>query len=311
MGFSILVLCHAEPLSRWRAALTQALPSDRLCFELAGVAPREVNVVISDLPPKGIWRDFTQLRFIQSLWVGVDRWLDDPSLPRHVPIARMVDPSMVAGMTESVVAHVLHAHLCHDVMRRQQAHKIWRELFNPTAAERSVGIMGMGSLGSTAARALVSLGFRVNGWSRREKSLAGVRCFAGKERLAEFLQLSEIVVCLLPLTDETRGIADASLFAAMPPQSVFIGLGRGAQIVERDLLDALAAGRLRHAILDVFPNEPLPPEHAFWTHEHVTVSPHCASMASVTTGARFIAQNIERLRRGEEPLGLVDRVAGY
>jgi glyoxylate/hydroxypyruvate reductase A len=214
-------------------------------------------------------------------------------------------------MTETVLAHVLHVHLQHDDMRRQQSAQHWEEFYNPVAVKRSVGILGLGSLGAVTARALANLGFRVSGWSRRAKSIDGVRCYAGAENLGEFLAASEIFVCLLPLTRATRGIANAEFFQCMRPGSVFINLGRGAHVVERDLLQALDQGHLRHAILDVFENEPLPREHRFWTHPRVTVSPHSASMANPDSASEFVAENLRRLREGESLLGIVDRAAEY
>jgi glyoxylate/hydroxypyruvate reductase len=311
MSFNILVLCTVEPAERWREPLRRALPDDDLYFDAAEVASEQVDIVISDSPPQGVWRQFSRLRMIQSLWMGVDRWLDDASLPANVPVTRMIDPGMVTAMTETVLAHVLHAHLRHDVMRRQQTQQRWRELFNPVAAQRSVGIMGLGNLGTAAGRALAALNFQMQGWSRTRKDLPDVRCFAGESELAAFLAASEIVVCLLPLTTATRGIANAEFFGRMREHSVFVSLGRGPQVVEAALLAALEAGRVRHAILDVFMEEPLPPAHPFWTHPRVTVTPHCASMAQPESGAQFVAENINRLRAGEALLGVVDPVAGY
>jgi glyoxylate/hydroxypyruvate reductase A len=308
---NLLLLCRAEPLSRWQQPLTQRLPHDRLIVEATHSAPGSIDVVIADSPPQGIWKQFPNLKLIQSLWMGVDRWLHDPSLPAHVPIARMIDPNMVTAMTETVVAHVLHVHLHHDDMRRQQSERRWEEFYNPVAAKRSVGILGLGSLGAAAARALTDLGFRVSGWSRRPKSLDAVRCYAGAEQLGDFLAVSEILVCLLPLTRATRGIANAGFFRQMPSGAVFINVGRGAHVVEADLLHALDSGHLRHAILDVFEQEPLPREHRFWTHSRVTVSPHSASMANPESASDFVAENLRRLRVGEPLLGIVDRAEEY
>lgn len=308
---NLLLLCRAEPLSRWQQPLTQRLQHDRLIVDAAQCAPESIDAVIADSPPQGIWQQFPNLRLIQSLWMGVDRWLNDPSLPAHVPVARMIDPDMVTAMTETVLAHVLHVHLRHDDMRRQQSEGHWEEIYNPVAAKRTVGIMGLGSLGTVASRALTNLGFAVSGWSRRPKILDGVRCYAGTEQLAEFLAANEILVCLLPLTRATRGIVNAEFLRRMRPGSVFINLGRGAHVVESDLLQALDHGHLRHAILDVFEHEPLPREHRFWTHPRVSVSPHSASMANPESASDFVAENLRRLRAGQPLLGIVDRAAEY
>jgi glyoxylate/hydroxypyruvate reductase len=305
---SVLLLCRAEPLERWHDAIVQALPSERVYTRAQDTNAAQIEVVIADAPPRESLGRFANLRLIQSLWMGVDGWLNDATVPTSVPLARMLDPSMVTAMIESATAHVLHAHLHHDDMRRQQSERTWREFFNPLARERRVGILGMGNLGAAVARALTRLGFRVNAWSRAQKPIDGVRWFG---TLDEFLSASEIVVCLLPLTGATRGIANAKFFAAMRADSVFINLGRGAHVIEDDLLAALDRGKPRHAILDVFANEPLPSEHAFWSHPRITVTPHSASMANPVTAAAFVAENVRRLRAGEALLGAVDRDAGY
>ncbi len=308
---NLLLLCRAEPLSRWQQPLAQRLQRDHLSVDLARCASDTIDVVIADSPPQGVWKQFPNLKLIQSLWMGVDRWLHDPSLPPDVPIARMIDPDMVTAMIETVIAHVMHVHLHHDDMRRQQSERRWEEFYNPVAAKRSVGILGLGTLGSAVARALHALGFQVHGWSRTPKSLAHARCYAGAQQLGEFLAESEIVVCLLPLTSLTRGIANTSFFRQMRAGSVFINVGRGAHVVEADLLAALDAGHLRHAVLDVFEQEPLPRAHRFWSHPRVTVTPHSASMANPETASDFVAENLRRLRAAEPLLGLVDRAAQY
>lgn len=311
MTFNILVQCRVEPVSRWQGLLPALLPEDRFHFDPAALGLDGADVLIADLPPKNMAAQSSNLKLIQSLWMGVDRWLGEDALPADVPIARMIDPSMVASMTESVLAHVLHAHLHHDDMRRQQSEGKWDEFYIAPAASRSVGVMGLGALGGAAVQALRQVGFRVHGWSRTEKNIEGVQCHHGDQALPAFLAASEILACLLPLTPATTNLMNAKRFAQMRPGSVFISLGRGKQVVEQDLLHALDNGHLRHAIMDVFEHEPLAPDSVFWHHPRITVTPHCAAFANPDTAAQFIADNVNRLRRGEALLGVVDRTARY
>jgi glyoxylate/hydroxypyruvate reductase len=172
-------------------------------------------------------------------------------------------------------------------------------------------VLGLGELGGDAARKLKALGFDVAGWSRRPRPLPGIAGFAGRDQLARFLARSEILVCLLPLTGDTRGILDARAFAALPKGATVINLARGALIVERDLLAALDRGRLAGAVLDVFEIEPLPADHPYWRHPRVTITPHVAAVSDPRSVAPVIAANIRRFRAGEPVHDLVDLAAGY
>ena len=166
-------------------------------------------------------------------------------------------------------------------------------------------------LGADAARVLTGHGFNVRGWSRTEKEIEGVETFAGEAGLAAFLERTEILVCLLPLTPETEGILGARLFARLPKGARLVNLARGRHLVEQDLLDALDSGHLAHATLDVFREEPLPKEHPFWRHPRVTITPHSASYSLPESGADMVAENIRRQRAGEPLLHVVDRARGY
>ncbi|HVL34988.1 MAG TPA: glyoxylate/hydroxypyruvate reductase A [Burkholderiales bacterium] len=300
----ILFASTSEPLEAWRPLLAQALPHDELVLE----PDPSVEVALVAKPPAGTLSRLRGAKLIQSLWMGVDGLLADPELPRGVPLARLVDPGMVAAMTESVLAHVLdwHRHLYR--YREQQRAATWRALEQRLAADRTVGILGLGALGAAAARGLAALGFRVAGWSRRPKAIPGVHCTT---RLEELLPISDALVCLLPLTSATRGILDARAFSRMPAGGCLINLARGAHVVVPDLLAALASGHLAHAYLDVFEREPLPPADPLWSHPGVTITPHIAALTEPRTALPKVVANIERVRRGETPLDLVDRQAGY
>ena len=304
------VSSEVEP-ERWLPPLERALPQMRFQAWPDVADPTSIDVALVAAPPAGVLGRFPNLRFIQSLWMGVDGLLADPTLPRAVPLARLIDPGMVAAMSETVLARVLdwHRHLYR--YRVQQASREWKPLKQFMAADRTVGILGLGALGADAAAKLVTLGFRVCGWSRREKTIPGIKAFFGHDGLEAMLKRSEALVCLLPLTAETRGLLDARRLALLPQGGCLINLARGAHVVERDLLAVLDAGHLAHAYLDVFQSEPLPGDHAFWTHPQVSLTPHIAALTEPRTALAKVVANLERFARGERPEALVDTTAGY
>jgi glyoxylate/hydroxypyruvate reductase A len=301
---NILFASTIEPPARWIPALERALPQDRFLLEPAA----NIDVALVAKPPANTFEQLPNLKLVQSLWMGVEQLLADPSLPRSVPLARLLDPGMIAAMTETVLAHVLDWHRLHFRYRAQRAEKLWQPLPQVLAAERTIGILGLGELGSVAAQALCARGFRVLGWSRRPGQVAGVECLT---QFSEVLERSDVVVCMLPLTAQTRAILNAQAFAQMPEGACLINVARGAHVVEKDLLEALDSEWLTHAYLDVFEKEPLPPGHRLWTHPRVTVTPHVAALTDPRTALPKIVENIERVRRGEPPVGLVDPAAGY
>jgi glyoxylate/hydroxypyruvate reductase len=273
--------------------------------------PAEIDYVLAWNHPDGFLMRFSNLRAIYSMGAGVDRLLKDPGLPEGVPIVRMVDPSLVAGMNEFVLMRVLHYHRRMPEYEVQQRAGLWGPLRPPLAEDRKVGIMGLGQLGRTCAASLAGLGFAVRGWSRTPKSLSGVQCFAGIAQLPAFLGETEILICLLPLTPETEGILNATHFAQLPQGAFLVNVARGAHLVEEDLIFALETGRIAHATLDVFRAEPLAADHPFWTHPRVAIIPHAAALTQPRTAARTVAANIARDRAGEPLQDVVDRQTGY
>jgi len=301
---NLLFASTVEPAARWLPLLERALPGDRILTE-----PREdIDVALVAAPPPGTFGRLPRLKLVQSLWMGVEKLLEDPELPRAVPFARMVDPGMVAAMSETVLAHALDWHRHFWLYRQWQREKKWQRRGQSMAQDRSVGLLGLGELGADAARKLLALGFRVRGWSRRPKSIEGVHCSTD---LAEVLRGSDAIVCLLPLTPQTRGVLNAAAFAQMPAGGCVINVARGAHLVVADLLAALDTRHLARAYLDVFEEEPLPAASPLWAHPGVTVTPHIAALTEPRTAVPGIVENVERLRRGEAPLHLVDRSAGY
>ena len=299
-----------EDAGAWRAALLRHLPDldVRLWPEMGDAT--EIDTALVWRAPPGLLAGLPNLRLILSLGAGVDAMLADPTLP-DLPLCRLVDPSLTRMMGEFVLTLVLKYHRQLDVFAAAQRERDWRFALPPLPAATSVGILGLGELGSHAARVLRDHGFAVSGWSRGRRDIEGVATYASAAGLSPFLARSSILVCLLPLTEETRGILDASLFARLPAGARLINVGRGAHLVEADLLEALARGQIAHASLDCFTTEPLPPEHPFWAHPRIDLTPHVASFADPASAAAGVADNIRRLRAGLPLRHLVDRAKGY
>jgi glyoxylate/hydroxypyruvate reductase A len=305
---AILFVAGEEDAAAWVPALQERLPGSRVLTEADAFAPGEIEVAIVANPPAGALRGLPALRLVQSLWMGVDGLIADPTVPRDVPIARMVDPEMARQMPEAALAHVLFLHRQHDVYGRQQHERAWRQWPQPPAGGRRVGVLGLGELGARTGGVLAASGFAVHGFSRTPKRLENVEILTD---LAAALARSEILVNLLPLTAQTRGLLDAARLARLPDGACLVNLARGPHVVEADLLAALDSGRLRHAILDVFAEEPLPPEHPYWTHPAVSVMPHVAAQSTPESCIPVVVENVHRLAAGEPLLHLVDRAAGY
>jgi len=300
----------SDPVERWQQELENALPGLEVRIWPDIGDPAEVDYALIWAAPDDMLHELPNLRLVFSVGAGVDHLLGE-TVPRQVPIVRMVDPALTEGMVEYVVYQVLRHHRGMPVYEDQQARAQWLAHDQARPGERGIGILGLGQLGSACGSALAHLGFRVAGHSRSRRRLDGIDCHAGPGEFTDFLAASEFLICLLPLTAETRGILNADLFAALPRGAVLIHAGRGAQLVESDLHTALDEGRLAHAVLDVFAEEPLPGDHAFWSDPRVTVTPHVASLTNPVTGAARVADGIRSDLAGHLPEHVVDRERGY
>lgn len=252
------------------------------------------------------------LKAVLSLRAGFDRWfVGNPHLPENVPLVRMIDPGLIASMTEYVCAYALRFHRELPMLERNDANLPWSSLVPRLACERSVGIMGLGELGAASAKALAALGFRVRGWSRSRKTLPDVESFAGRAELDEFLGKSEILVCLLPLTSETEDILCAETFGKLPRGASLINAARGTHVVDQDLMNALDSGQLAGAALDVFRKEPLGQDHPFRAHPKIIVTPHISATTNPVTGTAVLRRAIETIEAGKKPPGLYDPAREY
>lgn len=258
--------------------------------------PAEIEMALVWKHPPGELKKLPNLKCIASLGIGVDHVFRDAELPANVPITRVVSPSMARSMSEYVVLAALDFCRQGAAYRKDQRSTRWQPRIPRHPESVSVGIMGMGQLGRHAAGRLQVFGFSVSGWCRTPKSLANIDIYAGDANLAPFLADSQILVCLLPLTPATRNILNARLFAGLPRGAYVINVARGEHLVEADLLAALESGQLSGACLDVFRSEPLPPEHPFWRHPAITVTPHVSSITFPRAVAPQIVDNYRRLQ---------------
>lgn len=274
-------------------------------------APERIEFALVWEPELGLLKRFPNLKGVVSLGAGVEHLMSDPSLPPGIPISRIVDPSVTAQMSEYAVYAVLRHHrLMPSYGAAQQAHE-WRPRPPPNTAGATVGILGLGVIGRDIAAKLRALGFPVLGWSRTAKNLDGIRCFAGDEGLWDMLPKTQILICILPLTPQTRGIINSRTLAALPAGADIINLARGGHLVADDLLAAIESGHIAGATLDVFAEEPLPPDHPFWPHPQIAVTPHIAAIGVAAGAAARIAESIRRAGAGRPLLDQIDRELGY
>jgi glyoxylate/hydroxypyruvate reductase len=316
MGLSMSIVLvgdlSASAYETWRFRLTAHLPAgERLVLATDGGDKGAVDIALAANPPWGELATYPNLRFVQSLWAGVDGLLGDPALPQHLVIARLIDPAMAQSMAEGAIAAVLYLHRQFPTYLRQQAEHTWRQLPQPIAAHRHVGVLGFGRMGQPVARGLAALGFRVRAWGLSPRAEAGLDYSWGAAGLEKVLSEAQILINLLPLTAATAGILSADLLKRLPPGAALINLGRGGHLREADLLQALGAGHLSHAVLDVFRQEPLPADHPFWSHPQVTVLPHVAATTDPESAAPLALQNVAAFRAGRPLTGLVSRSRGY
>jgi glyoxylate/hydroxypyruvate reductase A len=308
---SLLLKAGVEPAEAWIAAFADLDPDLEVVVWPDVADPGSVTAALVASPPPGLLASLPNLAMIASLPAGLDHLFRDPELPADVPITRSMPTDGDPVMTETVVLHVLRHHRQLPQYLVQQQHREWKKLPQPSAAERGVGILGIGTLGRPAAEALVGMGFDVAGWSRSPKRIDGVHSFVGEDELDAFLARTDILVSMLPTTSATTGLLDARALAQLPEGAAVINVGRGPVLDAAALLAALDAGHLSGATLDVFDKEPLPEDDPLWTHERVTVMPHVATSTNPRRAAAVVVENLRRLDAGEPLVNLVDRAAGY
>ncbi|RPE02873.1 glyoxylate/hydroxypyruvate reductase A [Candidatus Pantoea deserta] len=294
----------------WQQWLAQHAPDIQLHLWPETGNPHEIEMLIAWQPPENMMETFPGLKALLSVGAGADQF-DLSALPPDLPVVRMIEPGLTQGMVEYVTFAVLGLHRDMPRYLQQQRDARWQAHSVRPAAARRVGVMGLGELGQASLRQLVSLGFDCAGWSRTPREIEGATCFHGADRLGAFLARSDILVCLLPLTAETRGLLNHDLFRQLPAGAALVQAGRGAQLHHNDLLAALDSGQLSAAVIDVTDPEPLPSTHPFWRHPAIWLTPHIASQTQADSAAAALLENLRRYQRGEPMKGLIDRARGY
>ncbi|MEN8041129.1 MAG: glyoxylate/hydroxypyruvate reductase A [Actinomycetota bacterium] len=302
----------AVDAERWMNALAHAMPHRRI-VPLDGLTDRErqdVEVAIVVNPDPADLSDLPSLRWVQSLWAGVEQLASEPP-GEGITIVRLEDPQMSETMAEAVLSWVLYLHRDMPRYRTQQDRGSWRPLEVRLASDTTIGILGMGNMGRASAARLLQQDFTVLGWSRTPGRANGVEMFTGPEGLIDLLTRSSIVVVLLPLTAETHGLLDDDHLSLMPHGSSIINFARGPIVHGNALIARLDSGALSHAVLDVFDVEPLPAGSSLWAHPDVTVLPHIAAPTNLMTASAVVARNISHFEEsGEVPAG-IDLQRGY
>lgn len=309
MSLRILLNLPPDYRESWKRPIVEALEEAGIAAEVLEAPGGRIDYVVH--APSGPVQDFSALaglRAVLNIWAGVDKVLSNPTL--NVPLARMVDPGLTEAMVEYVTAHALRYHIGmdRDIVNPENA---WVHRPVPLARERTIGVLGLGVLGTACAKALAALNFDVCGWSRTPKTVPGIASFAGEAGLSALLPRSDILVALLPDTPATTDMLNARSLALLPRGAFIINPGRGPLIDDDALLAALDAGQVAHATLDVFRQEPLPADHPYWSHPRVTVTPHAAADTRAVTAVPVIVENIRRDLEGQTMLHLVDRDRGY
>ncbi|MDR6591263.1 glyoxylate/hydroxypyruvate reductase A [Agrobacterium tumefaciens] len=303
---------NAETEAVWKQALRAAMPQeDILSFsELTDEQRQAVDFAIVANPDPADIAALPGLTWVHSLWAGVERLVLELG-DKAPPIVRLKDPELSRVMAEAVLAWTYYLQRDMPAYRENQQKALWQELDYRHPREMTIGLLGLGALGTAAAERLTHAGFNVAGWSRSAKVIEGVETLTGDAGLQALLENSDILVCLVPLTDATRGLLDAGRFAAMKQGAALINFARGAVIVADDLIAVLDSGRLSHAVLDVFEQEPLPTASPFWQHPQVTVLPHISAPTSRESSARIVAGNVRAWRETGRLPETVDMIRGY
>ena len=305
----ILLVLPRDRLDAWRAALATAFPEATIA--LWPESPPDPDYALVWKPPHELFVHVRPRKAIFNLGAGVNALLEVPALPADIPVIRLEDAGMAVQMAEYVTLAVLRAYREADAYAAQQRAGRWQPRPRIAKAAFGVGVLGFGVLGQAIAAALAPFDFPLAGWSRERKAVPGVTSFSGRAELSAFLARSRALICLLPVTPETRGLLDRTNLATLPPGAYLVNIARGEIVVDEDLVALLDAGHLAGATLDVFHEEPLPAAHPFWHHPLITLTPHNSAVTLVDESIAQIAAKIRQLERGENVTGIVDRARGY
>lgn len=308
---SIVIIRQDDKIELWKKAIKAADPNIEVSSYLEPHDKEAVEVALVWKHPKGTLAPYSNLKYIASSGAGVDFIFEDKTTPKDLPVTRVVDTMLASDMSEYVVAAIF-SYLKHlNAYKVDQFHKVWKPRPYFRISDFKVGVMGLGALGTVLANDLVRFGFKTQGWANSKKTVEDVTTYHGQGEFHQFLSTSEILVCLLPLTTETAGILNATLFGQLPKGAYVINVARGGHLIDQDLIDYIDNGHISGATLDVFHQEPLSATHPFWEHEKINITPHYASVSDTDSVVPQILENYDRLKRGESLLNLVSKVKGY
>ncbi|MBZ9651942.1 2-hydroxyacid dehydrogenase [Psychroflexus montanilacus] len=307
---SILLVSTSRDPKQWAASLKEK--NDALDIQIYPDVdrPEDVEFAISWKHPEGLYQEYPNLKVIASMGAGVNHILKDEQLPKYVKVTRIVDDQLTKDMSQFVLLQCLAVSRNLFKHLNDQSSKSWNTKPYQTPEKTSVGIMGFGVLGQAAGKVLKSNGFDVIGYANSSKTVDGIEVY-GSDQQDEFLKNTQILVCLLPVTSETKGVLNLRLFEKLKQDAYLINVARGEHLVEEDLIRAIDQGALRGASLDVFQQEPLPESHPFWSHENIQITPHIASMTDPESVANQLLENYRRMKNGESLMNEVNVDKGY
>ena len=308
---AIVLIRQDSKITAWKDALLSANPQLKVYSYLEEHPKEEITMALIWKHPKGSLALYPNLKCIASAGAGVDYIFEDPTVPEHIPITRLVDPYLASDMSEHVLAVIFAELKNFNTYKIQQTQALWKTKEYRRIADVTVGIMGLGALGALTGKDLAKAGFNVQGWSRSEKAIDGIITFAGDSGLQKFLKKTDFLVCLLPLTPDTSGILNSSLFKELPKGAYIINVARGGHVVDNDLLEQLDNNHLSGACLDVYHQEPLPSSHGFWKHPKIFMTPHYASVSDTNSVIPQILENYKNLDKRNALMNVVNREKGY
>lgn len=307
---SVALIFNQKPTEEWQRNLQELFPDTKVEVYPNISNPEDVEFIATWKPHKNYVAEFPNLKVVQSVGAGIDHLLHT-KIPDSIKVTRIVDPALKQEMFEHVLACVMTSMKNLLTYYKDQVRKEWKPTIYQNIKETTITILGLGEIGKLVAEQFVALGFQVKGWSNSPKNINGVESFSGKEGLNAAISKTNFIVNILPLTDDTEGILNKDFFKECSDHTVLVNVGRGAHLVEKDLLIAIEEKQIKEAYLDVFVEEPLPENHPFWTNENVYVTPHIASVTNATTALKQVADNYNRMKNNETLLNEVSLERGY
>lgn len=314
VAMNIVFFAPGNAGEKWLSCLAEHFPRAEIWVWTPDCAAKQADYAVVWAPPTTFFASQWHLKAIFNLGAGVDRIVGLPDavvLLRGVPVIRLLDAGMGAQMAEYVCHAIFRQSRQFAAYQSQQDERVWKQLPPIKRAAWPVGVMGLGAIGARVAEAVAAFEYPVFGWTRMPRKMTGITTFAGVENLDAFLRAVRVLVCVLPLTDDTRGIVNHANLSRLQPNGYLINVARGGHLVDEDLLSLLDEGAMAGATLDVFHDEPLPPEHPFWWHPKICLTPHIAATTLLDESVAQIAANIAALERGDRVTGIVALSRGY